>query len=366
MLRSTSPTTILISLRSRLFAAWLGLLGAAILVDITFRSVLKLYDPEVAGLGEGFAFLPGPLNAIPRIVLIPILFGVLIAGSTLWLIVGPLVKALRELRNALVDYARGEPVELDVSRADEIGDINRAFMVMRNAIEQSRAAERLFLLRISHELRTPLAAIRGQSEALRDDLFRSDGSREIALQAIVDETDRLERLVGDLTDLARLHTGSFTFEEHEVDLHLLATMAIHLVETAAAGNDIEVVPRYGDLPFIVGDGDRLLQVLANLLRNAVRWSPRGGVVQFGIEANGRMLAITVNDEGPGVPLEKRERIFEMLYSESGSGTGVGLAITRDLVRAMGGNVQVGDAPGGGASFIVRLPYTAAQRSQMAV
>ena len=267
-----------------------------------------------------------------------------------------LVRPLRRLAAAARAVARGDDdVPLDTTRVDEIGMVNRAFSDMTVRLTEARDTERLFLMRVSHELRTPLTAIRGQVDALADGIFDDEVSRQTAYEAITAESLRLNRLVGDLLDLARLQAKRFGLEADEVDLNVLLEQVVTGQGSEAREREIAIGLQSGVLPVVIGDGDRILQIVSNLVRNAVRWTPDGGTITVSALAEAGRVWITVDDSGPGIPLEKRATIFRAFYTEDGTGTGLGLAIARELSAAMGGSVAVGDSPHGGARFVVELP-----------
>lgn len=272
-----------------------------------------------------------------------------------------LVRPLRRLAAAARAVARGDQeVELDTQRADEIGMVNRAFDDMTHRLAEARDTERLFLMRVSHELRTPLTAIRSQVDALADGIFDDPDSQAAAYAAITAESARLSRLVGDLLDLARLQARRFGLEADEVDLNVLLDQVVTGQGGEARERGIEMALQAGQLPVVIGDGDRILQIVSNLVRNAVRWTPDGGRITVSALAEAGRVWITVDDSGPGIPAEKRAAIFQAFYSEDGTGTGLGLAIARELALAMGGSVVVGDSPHGGARFVVELPCVPAR------
>lgn len=295
------------------------------------------------------------VGVIAHFVLLPLLIGLVGALMAIVIVARRRLAEVGDLARTVGALAPGTAPALDVTRPDDIGDVNRAFTDLHDEVERSRRAERLFLLRVSHELRTPVAAIRGQAEALADGLFEDLEDREDSYGAIIAEADRLERLIGDLMDIARLRAQAFRLDRDEIDPAALLNTAVRAVSVSAKRAGVEVRSRHDGLAPIIGDGDRLLQVVGNLLRNAVRWAPRGGSVQVFGAFDGDWFVVTVDDSGTGIAPERRERIFEVFYSESGAGSGLGLAIVRDLLRAMGGDVTIDDAPTGGARFIVRVP-----------
>jgi signal transduction histidine kinase len=205
-----------------------------------------------------------------------------------------------------------------------------------------------------------LTAIRGQVDALVDGIFEDEAEQQLAYAAITAESQRLNRLVSDLLDLARLQAKRFGLEADEVDLNILLDQVVTGQGAEARERDIEITLQSGTLPVIIGDGDRILQIVGNLVRNAVRWTPDEGTVIVSALAEAGRVWITVDDSGPGIPPAKRADIFRAFYTEDGTGTGLGLAIARELALAMGGTVTVADAPQGGARFVVELPCVTAQ------
>ena len=302
-----------------------------------------------------------PAGALRRALVPAFAIGLAVA-ILLALILGlRLVRPLKRLALAARAVARGdEEVPLDTSRADEIGMVNRAFEDMTVRLAEARDTERQFLMRVSHELRTPLTAIRGQVDALVDGIFEEEAEQQLAYAAITAESQRLNRLVSDLLDLARLQAKRFGLEADEVDLNILLDQVVTGQGAEARERDIEITLQSGTLPVIIGDGDRILQIVGNLVRNAVRWTPDEGTVIVSALAEAGRVWITVDDSGPGIPPAKRADIFRAFYTEDGTGTGLGLAIARELALAMGGTVTVADAPQGGARFVVELPCVTAQ------
>jgi signal transduction histidine kinase len=273
-----------------------------------------------------------------------------------WRITAP----LRRLVTATTAIARGHyDVRLDRRRRDEIGSLNRAFGDMAQQLQEAREHQRLFLMHVSHELRTPLTAIRGHVAALADGIVESPADQRAAFDVIAAETSRLERLIGDLLDLAKLEADRFTFRREEIDVaDLLARCEAAHRETARSRNvDIELRP--AEVGRVAGDGDRILQIVSNLVENAVRWTPAGGVVRLSAAGATGGVRIEVADSGPGVPAERRADVFSPFFSEGGGGTGLGLAIAAELAAAMGGSLSVDDAPEGGALFVCVLPRASA-------
>jgi two-component system OmpR family sensor kinase len=236
--------------------------------------------------------------------------------------------------------------------AAELRSLAASFNEMAQKLSQARAAERNFLLSVSHELKTPLTAIRGYAEALREGAI---GAEEAA-PPIEAESIRLERLVRDLLEVARMNRSEFTVERTPIDLGAVADEAVrrHRPQAAAFGVELAIETN-GSAPAI-GDEERVLQIASNLVENALRVTPSGGRVTIRA-SRGRLV---VSDTGPGLDAEELPRAFDRFYLWSrytGTrtvGTGLGLAIVKQLTEQMSGTVSVESAPGA-TQFEVRLP-----------
>jgi len=238
---------------------------------------------------------------------------------------------------------------------DEIAELLRSVNSMAEAMERSKLLEQQFLLSVSHDLRTPLTSIRGYAEAI------SDGAAEPAVAAgvIQSESRRLERLVADLLDLAKLQSRSFSLHPSPIDLRAALAAAVSGFAPDAGERQIMLQMQQGPPVPVSADPDRLAQVAANLVENALGYARFEVVVA--ITADG---LVTVDDDGPGIAAADLPHVFERLYaSRSGpqrreSSSGLGLAIVRELIHAMGGEVGAGTSPSGGARLWFRLPLSA--------
>jgi signal transduction histidine kinase len=227
-------------------------------------------------------------------------------------------------------------------------------MAARLAATEER--ERQFLMSVSHELRTPLTAIKGHVDAIRDGLFDDPELERASLDVVAGETIRLERLVGDVLDLAKLNAHRFTVYAQEVDLGALVEQAHASFGEEARRRGIDFqLDDDSDAPTIVTDGDRVLQVITNLLANAFRWTPDGGNVSLGSATVNGVVHIDVRDTGPGIPPDERERIFVPFISRDNHGTGLGLPIARELAHALGGRIELESTVGEGSRFRLVLP-----------
>ena len=296
------------------------------------------------------------LTLVDRLA-IAFLGGIVVAGLLAWYLSRRITKPVLALSAAADEVARGRyDVALpDVRSRDEIGHLAERFGGMAARLADADQQERNFLMSVSHELRTPLTAIRGHVEALREGVADDLTARTASLNIIAAECGRLERLVGDVLDLAKLETNRFTVLNEEVDMERLCDQAYAAFGEEARRRSIEYVRRFDAKPTIVSDGDRVLQIISNLLSNAFRWTPDGGRVQLELGAANGKVSVAVDDTGPGIPPNERERIFRPFWSQDNAGTGLGLAIARELAVALGGNIELESEPGNGSRFELVLP-----------
>ena len=287
--------------------------------------------------------------------------GVGLAGMLFWWLSRRLTEPVLTLTRATQDVAAGRyDVEIPDSRGgDEISLLSDRFRRMVAKLAEGEQLKRSFLMSVSHELRTPLTAIRGHVEAVREGIVSEPEQVRSSLDVIASEADRLERLVGDVLDLAKLQAHRFTVRHEEVDLGRVLDHAYSAFTEEARRREIdyrlETVP---EAPVIVSDGDRVLQVISNLLTNAFRWTPDGGRIELELAAENGVAHVDIADSGPGISAEQRERIFEPFISNDVNGTGLGLPIARELAVALGGRIELSSAPGTGSRFRLVLPIPA--------
>jgi len=285
------------------------------------------------------------------------LAGLAVAAGLVWYLSRRLTKPVLALSDAADQVAAGRyDAKLPETRSrDEIGHLTDRFREMTQRLAESQRRERNFLMVVSHELRTPVTAIRGHVEVLREGLAEDAEAREASLDVIRAATDRLARLVGDLLDLARLEADQFTLEEQEVELKRLLEQAYQSFTEEARRRGIDYECSLSANPVISTDGDRVLQIVSNLLDNAFAWTPDGGRIALELASSNGSIAVSVSDSGPGIGREERERIFRPFWSRAGDGTGLGLPIARQLAQALGGELALESEPGQGSRFELRLP-----------
>ena len=338
-------------------------------------SVVAVSPVQRAGRTVGAVVLVKPVTEVTRTLTRLFLLFVLssLAGLALSLVVSfiiarKLTRPLAALEGAAAKVAAGcfdhrVPVESD----DELGRVARSFNRMARRLGEFHRERQHLYASVSHELRTPVTSIRGFAQALKDNVGGSE-DRQRHLDIILEETERLERLVSDLFQLARLEAGQVTFEWRTVDLAEVARDSVRKYQPRAQAARVTMTfeEEEGGGPLEVrGDPDRLDQVLSNLVENALRFTPEGGriVVRAFREGGdeGGDNVVSVGDSGPGIPEKDLERVFDRFYTVERSrarakaGTGLGLAIARQIVEAHGGRIWAGRSPEGGALLSFALP-----------
>ncbi len=268
-----------------------------------------------------------------------------------------LTRPVLELSRVADEVAQGnyDVAVPDVPGGTEVGVLAERFREMARRLSEAEQLERNFLMSVSHELRTPLTAIRGHVAALSEGLVEDEEARAVSLETIAEETERLSRLVGDVLDLAKLDARRFTLLQEEVDMEHLVERAYTTFHEEARRRGIDYRNELSATPVLITDGDRVLQIITNLLSNAFRWTPDGGRIELGLTQENGAVAVSVADTGPGITAEERERIFRPFWSRDGRGTGLGLAIANELAQALGGRIELETEVGHGSTFELVLP-----------
>jgi signal transduction histidine kinase len=236
---------------------------------------------------------------------------------------------------------------------------NRATRETYREIEQLSRLRSEFVSIVSHEFRTPLTGIQGFSEMMRDENLAMPEMREYAGD-INKDARRLARLITDMLDLDRMESGRMTLNSEPVDLNRIVTETAAQFRLSAADHPIEL-ELDKRLPTIIGDADRLTQVVTNLLSNAIKYSPTGGAVELRTERAARTVTLTIRDHGMGIPPEHLEKVFdrysrvETVETRTIQGTGLGLPIVRQIVQLCEGKVWATSELGRGSVFHVQLP-----------
>jgi two-component system sensor histidine kinase ChvG len=278
-----------------------------------------------------------------------------------------IVRPLRRLALAAHRVRLGRAREVQVprlpSRRDEIGTLARALSDMSMAIRQRIDATEAFAADVTHELKNPLASLRSAVDALA--LVKDPALQQQLIDVIQDDVARLDRLITDISEASRVDAELARARFETIDLGVMIEGLVSSREVRNRNGDVRVAfarPHRGTA-VVFGDGSRLTRVVENLVENAISFSPKGGLVQVAATRDGEDVLIRVEDEGPGVPAEAREAIFNRFHSvrpeteQFGRHSGLGLAIAKAIVEGHNGTIEVQDrdnAPSG-AKFVIRLP-----------
>lgn len=298
---------------------------------------------------------------IDSLTLYSLITGLLIALLALglgWMMARPLSQPIQNLSSALHRVAGGElDARVPVTGEGELRQLAEDFNSMAATLQKTEVMRRNLTADIAHELRTPLAVLRGNLESLQAGITPAAPE---TIAPLHDEVIRISKLVKDMETLALAETGNLRLNPRPIHLHhLLEQLAPAIID--AENRHLQVVINTpDDLPPIRVDGDRLLQVLLNLLQNAISHSPAGGKIVVQAEKVGREIYISISDQGPGIPPDQLPYIFERFYradksrSRREGGMGLGLAIARSYVEAHGGRIWVESTPAG-STFYFTLP-----------
>jgi signal transduction histidine kinase len=298
-------------------------------------------------------------------LLIPLLrsaaVGITLAVVLAWLVARWVSRPLRDTARAAQAVAGGDYSQrLDPAGPEEAHSLASSFNEMVQRVQASQGAMKDFVANVSHELKTPVTSIQGFAQAILDGAASDQQSHEHAAQVIYEESGRMKRLVDDLLDLARMDAGQANFRQERADVTAIANSVIERLKLKAQDKDIRLKTDLPQLPTIVGDGDRLAQVLTNLVDNAIDHTLAGGAVKvYGGDEAG-WITIHIEDTGPGIPQQELSRIFERFFQldksrSSKRGAGLGLAISREIIEAHQGELEAKSIEGRGSRFSIRLP-----------
>lgn len=318
---------------------------------VGFVFFLFLVGAVIGGLiVAGLAAFNGPDRWVVVGLMVLIVIGFGMAARRMfgrsWAPVGDLIDATRRL-------GEGETgVRIETRAPGPFGAVGASFNRMAVRLEEEDERRRRLLADLGHELRTPLTVIRGEIEAVLDGLHDSQD-----LSHVIDEVDLMERLLEDLRVLALAEAGRLQLHKEPTDIDDLigevANSFSSTLERQGVLSEVDVQPAMTEVEI---DHQRLHQVLANLVSNAINHMPDGGTLTVNARQDQISVVIEVSDTGPGIPEERLEHIFERFVKAGDSaGTGLGLSIARDLVQAHGGTITAANRPDGGAVFTIRLP-----------
>lgn len=339
---------------------------------VTVAGAQYLVETRVVGTkGAAFGLILPARNAestqraLVRNILFALSIGLLVAAVAGFVSGRLLGRPLRRAAAVASSLRAGRrDVRVPVEGPKEVAEVADSLNSLADALAQSEARQRDFLLSVSHELRTPLTAVTGFAEAVADGVAEGDDARR-AGQTIQREAQRLERLVTDLLELARLGADEFRLDVTELDLAALVRDCAEVWQLRCAREDVRlhVEAPAGPVP-IAADARRLHQVVDGLAENALRVTPAGAPIVFALVTDGMVARLSVRDGGPGLapedyPVAFERGVLNARYRDRRPvGSGIGLALVHGLVTRMGGALAAGPAPEGGAAFTISFPVGA--------
>lgn len=298
------------------------------------------------------------VSSVDRSVVIAAIAAVLVASAVAMLLAAYLARPLRQLESAAGELASGDLAHrVDIGGSEEVAALGGAFNAMADSLQRAEDARRRMTADVAHELRNPLAAARAQAEAMSEGVVPADTAR---LESLVEDLKHLSALIDDLQDLAVAEAGRMHYDMRSLDLAMLAQHEAERAEALLQPGVSMVVAVAEGLSTVEADERRMSQVLRNLLSNAARHT-QSGTVTVSVGAREGRVVVRVTDTGEGMAEEDLSQLFERFYRADAAraadtgGAGLGLAISRAIVRDHGGEMFASSAPGEGTTVGFSLP-----------
>jgi signal transduction histidine kinase len=278
-----------------------------------------------------------------------------------------IARPIRRMAQRAGTLATSEGAQIPVEGIKETRELAIALNQMSRKVQQSQQSQRDFVSDVSHELKTPLTSIQGFSAAILDGTAATPDEVRHSAEVITAESQRMLGMVNELLTLARLEGRVEKLELHPTDLAALLQGVVEKLALNAKRNHVDLICQITGLPQVMADPEKLTQVFLNLVENAIKFTPPGGMVKLSPEADAREIRVAVADTGQGMTQEDLEKIFNRFYqvdrsrkAGAGKSTGLGLTIAREIVRLHNGTITVASTPGAGTTFTVHLPLTPPQ------
>ncbi len=287
----------------------------------------------------------------------------MLASIVLAILLGNWVEApLQKLARQSVSVSHGTAQPIPPEGPAEVHQLFEAFNDMVSRLNSSQQSQRDFIANVSHELKTPLTSIQGFAQAILDQKPAPLEETGQSARIILDEAQRMNRMVMALLTLVRLDAGILAPIKEPVDLQALLRNVLEKLAPQAQSSGIKINKDLASVPVLAGEAENLTQVFVNLIENAIKYSRKGGQVWVTCRQADKQVEVHVRDNGRGISHKDQERIFERFFqadkARSGGpnrGIGLGLAIASQIVKAMGGSISVESEPGTGSDFMVKLP-----------
>jgi two-component system, OmpR family, sensor kinase len=326
-------------------------LGRTVITQSIKAETLILCQPQ-GGRADVLAVLLRPLFwAGLSALAVSVIIALVIAQS--------IYRPIRHLSQAAENIAQGKyDHTVPVSGPPEIRELAKNFNLMAFRIKESQLQLRHFVADVSHQLKSPLTSIQGFAQAMLDGTAADTDTRTKAAGIIVDESKRMIRQVNELLELSRMQSGQIKMLREPLDIHEIINQCLDILALRLEEKQLKVRTELNFNGFVMGDADRLEDVISNLLDNAIKNSPPQSLIFIRTVRNpDQALEVEISDEGPGIPPEEIPYLFDRFHQSGGlkPGFGLGLSIAREIVVAHGGRIAVTSNPGQGARFTITLP-----------
>jgi heavy metal sensor kinase len=318
-------------------------------------------------IGRNLNLFDVTLQILAGVLILLTILSMVLTGVMTWFVNGQALAPLATVTRVATQITKADDLSRRIQvtgvRDDEVGELIDSFNQVLGRMEKLFTSQRRFLADVSHELRTPLTVIKGNVGLMR----KMKSLDEESLSGIEAEVDRLTRLVGDLLFLAQAESGRMPLDQSPVELDTVLLEVFQQARTLAGGR-LNLVVNEIDQIQVIGDRDRLKQVLLNIAGNAVQYTPPGGRVTLSMRKVGERAQVVISDTGPGIPAADLPHIFERFYRSEKSrkrsangGFGLGLSIAFWIVRNHGGTIEVSSKEGQGSTFTIWLPLTPVEK-----
>lgn len=353
------------------------LVGILVLVTTTRLVIPTAFEHHMADMGPAMSEMMGGMMeqsvygnfqaAVIEALVWASLAATLAAVIVSWFVSRQVVTPIQGMMQASQRIAEGHyeervqvPGNVQRDELDELAQLALRFNQMAAKLDQTETMRRQLIGDVAHELRTPLTVIRGTMEGLMDGVLPAESE---TYQQVHQEVDRLQRLVADLQELSRVESGAVPLNLQSIPVERLVETVTERLGRLFADKGVRLerdLP--GHLPPVLGDEDRLIQVLMNIVGNALKYTPQGGLVFISARVQDQMVTLAVKDNGLGISAEHLQHLFTRFYrvdksrARASGGSGIGLTIAKSIVEAHGGRIWVeSEGEGTGSTFLITLP-----------
>lgn len=305
--------------------------------------------------------ISGPLKKVYEIIWLSAILAILASCIVIYIISQKIIiEPLSKINYVADRISKGQfDKRVEISSDDEIGSLAKSFNSMADSLEEVEKNRRFFISNVSHEIRSPITSIKGFISGILDGIIPQN-KEKYYLSIAYEETQRLTRLVNGLLDLSAIEEGQFILKTEEVDINEIIRIAVIKFETKIKAKKVKVdVSMHEDKLLVIGDKDRLIQVVTNLIDNALKYVPLGGDINIASKIKGDKVFVSIFNNGPSIPDEDLKHIWDRFYKADKSrsskvSTGLGLSIVRSIMTQLGEDIWVDNKEAVGVTFIFSL------------